>query len=149
MAWCLQATGDCLSQCWPRSMSPNGVTRPQWVKWVVSDVAVNTLCDFEDLYACGYHNLGPILKWKQKNAAEVIDELGPIADSSGSVLGKLFNTNHKCTQMWNSYFASFRDVDFLLYTFLDAVPLLHIIETLITVSILACVTNNRCLHMMV
>ena len=23
---------SCLSQCWPRSMSPNGVTRPHWVK---------------------------------------------------------------------------------------------------------------------
>ena len=31
MAWCLQATSHYLSQCWPRSMSPNGVTRPQWV----------------------------------------------------------------------------------------------------------------------
>ena len=31
MAWCRQATSHCLSQCWPRSMSPNGVTRPQWV----------------------------------------------------------------------------------------------------------------------
>ena len=32
MAWCCQATSHYLSQCWPRSMSPNGVTRPQWVK---------------------------------------------------------------------------------------------------------------------
>ena len=32
MAWCRQATSHYLSQCWPRSMSPNGVTRPQWVK---------------------------------------------------------------------------------------------------------------------
>ena len=31
MAWCCQATSHYLSQCWPRSMSPNGVTRPQWV----------------------------------------------------------------------------------------------------------------------
>ena len=31
MAWCHQATSHYLSQCWPRSMSPNGVTRPQWV----------------------------------------------------------------------------------------------------------------------
>ena len=30
-AWCHQATSHYLSQCWPRSMSPNGVTRPQWV----------------------------------------------------------------------------------------------------------------------
>ena len=31
MAWCRQATSQYLSQCWPRSMSPNGVTSPQWV----------------------------------------------------------------------------------------------------------------------
>ena len=32
MAWCCQATSHYLSQCWPRSMSPYGITRPQWVK---------------------------------------------------------------------------------------------------------------------
>ena len=31
IAWCHQATSHYLSQCWHRSMSPNGVTRPQWV----------------------------------------------------------------------------------------------------------------------
>ena len=31
MAWCRQATSHCLSQCWPRSMSPYGVTWSQWV----------------------------------------------------------------------------------------------------------------------
>ena len=31
MAWCRQATSHYLSQCWPRSMSPNGVTTPQRV----------------------------------------------------------------------------------------------------------------------
>ena len=31
MAGCCQATSHYLSQCWPRSMSPYGVTRPQWV----------------------------------------------------------------------------------------------------------------------
>ena len=31
MAWCRQATSHYLSQCWPRSMSPYGVIRPQWV----------------------------------------------------------------------------------------------------------------------
>ena len=31
MAWSHQATSHYLSQCWPRSMSPYGVTRPQWV----------------------------------------------------------------------------------------------------------------------
>ena len=32
MAWCRQATSHYPSQYWPRSMSPYGVTRPQWVK---------------------------------------------------------------------------------------------------------------------
>ena len=31
MAWCYQATSHYLNQCWPRSMSPYGITRPQWV----------------------------------------------------------------------------------------------------------------------
>ena len=35
MAWCRQATSHYLSQCWPRSMLPNGVTRPQWVNKMV------------------------------------------------------------------------------------------------------------------
>ena len=30
MAWCHQATSHYLSQCWPRSVSPYGVSRPQW-----------------------------------------------------------------------------------------------------------------------
>ena len=32
MAWCRQAASHYLGQCWPRSVSPYGVTRPQWVK---------------------------------------------------------------------------------------------------------------------
>ena len=38
MAWCHQATSHYLSQCWPRSLSPYGVTRPQRVKkkWVTA-----------------------------------------------------------------------------------------------------------------
>ena len=31
MAWCHQATSHYLSQCWPRSLSPYGVTRPKWI----------------------------------------------------------------------------------------------------------------------
>ena len=40
MAWCHQATSHYLSQCWPRSLLPYGVTRPQrviispWTKWL-------------------------------------------------------------------------------------------------------------------
>ena len=31
MDWCRQATSHYLSQCWPSSLSPYGVTRAQWV----------------------------------------------------------------------------------------------------------------------
>ena len=31
MAWCHQATSHYLSQCWPRSLSPYGITGPEWV----------------------------------------------------------------------------------------------------------------------
>ena len=31
IAWCHQATSNYLSQCWPRYMSPNGVTRLRWI----------------------------------------------------------------------------------------------------------------------
>ena len=34
MACCCQATSYYLSQCWPRSMSLQGITMPQWVKGV-------------------------------------------------------------------------------------------------------------------
>ena len=34
MAWCHQATSHYLSQCWPRSLSPYDVTRPQWINQV-------------------------------------------------------------------------------------------------------------------
>ena len=32
MAWCRQATSHYLNQCWPTSLPPYGVIRPQWVK---------------------------------------------------------------------------------------------------------------------
>ena len=32
MAWCRQATSHYLSQCWPSSLPPYGITKPQWVK---------------------------------------------------------------------------------------------------------------------
>ena len=38
MAWCRQATSHYLSQCWPRSVSPNCVIRPQWVKLFLSQI---------------------------------------------------------------------------------------------------------------
>ena len=47
MAWCCQATSHYLSQCWPRSLSLYGVTRPEWVngdsgRWICQISHCNT-----------------------------------------------------------------------------------------------------------
>ena len=44
MAWCCQATSHYLSQWWPRSLSPYGVPRPQWLIGLVN-CDVSGLCD--------------------------------------------------------------------------------------------------------
>ena len=33
MAWCRQAASHYLNRCWPRSLIPYGITRPQWAKY--------------------------------------------------------------------------------------------------------------------
>ena len=44
MAWCRQAISHYLNQCWPRFMSPYGVTKPQWVKVMPSvNLSINGL----------------------------------------------------------------------------------------------------------
>ena len=44
MVWCRQATNPYLSQCWPRFMSPYGVTRHQWVKYIRKTLVVAVQC---------------------------------------------------------------------------------------------------------
>ena len=43
VAWCRQATSHFMNQCWPKSMSPYGVTKPRWynhcpASWSCGDV---------------------------------------------------------------------------------------------------------------
>ena len=63
MAWCRQATSHYLTQCWPTSptsMSPNGVTRPQWVNchWALSrwEVKSTVIKWFELLTLIHHHS---------------------------------------------------------------------------------------------
>ena len=51
MAWCCQATNHYLSQCWPSSMSPYGVTRPQCVKLMMTTSPIQNVTNFKDVYA--------------------------------------------------------------------------------------------------
>ena len=54
MAWCRQATRHCLSQCWPTSLSPYGVTRPQWVnkRGPCASISIYTVLLFEKIRLC-------------------------------------------------------------------------------------------------
>ena len=47
MSWCHQATSQYLSQCWLRSLSPCGTTRPHWVKLYING-ADKYLADHEN-----------------------------------------------------------------------------------------------------
>ena len=60
MAWCHQATSHYLSQCWPRSMSPNGVTRPQWVNSLSADGCGR---DFKYVYFKLYGLVYLVITW--------------------------------------------------------------------------------------
>ena len=48
MAWCRQATSHYLSQCWPRSMSPYAITRPQWVKYLLGLTHCDLVTPYRD-----------------------------------------------------------------------------------------------------
>ena len=51
MAWCRQATSHYQSQCWPRYLSPYGVTRPQWGSCgMISNVKCSIAFTWRDLY---------------------------------------------------------------------------------------------------
>ena len=52
ITWCHQATSHYLSQCWPRSVSPYGITRLQWVKIAATfpmDHCIFMVSEFKEL----------------------------------------------------------------------------------------------------
>ena len=76
MAWCRQAASHYLNQCWPRSLSPNGVTRPQWVNshmlahWVVLSVLQMTENIVYLIVSILYH--GCFSRWSVKTRSLAI-----------------------------------------------------------------------------
>ena len=80
MAWCRQAPSHYLSQCWPRSWSPYGITRPQWVNalatWLFfqQTVQADKKQNITDLYywplVASLHK-GPAM-WKAFTCCDVI-----------------------------------------------------------------------------
>ena len=60
MAWCRQTTSHYLSQCWPSSMSPYGVIRPQWVNIQLLDYKLSM---WNSNYGVFFHKLVTRLRW--------------------------------------------------------------------------------------
>ena len=83
MAWCSQATSRYLSQCWPRSMSPYGVTRPQWFK------SINTIQNYMWL----------VLIFQLKLADAYISQWTVIFDS-GKSFGVCSSASHNINLCW-------------------------------------------------
>ena len=67
MAWCRQATDHYLGQYSLRSMSPYGLSRPQWVKEISSEVASSQMDIIDIKKICIEHRTticqGVLTKW--------------------------------------------------------------------------------------
>ena len=60
MAWCHQATSHYLSKCWPRSKSPYGVTRSQWIqhkRWAMTGHRVYLQCQAIEFFPLRHYSL--------------------------------------------------------------------------------------------
>ena len=57
VAWCHQAKSHYLSQSWPISLSPNGVTRPQWVNWTLANKFTSLQWRHNDYDSVSNHQL--------------------------------------------------------------------------------------------
>ena len=94
MAWCRQATSHYLSQCWPRSPSPYGFTRPQWVKYWTIDCSSFpfpvSLCIIQ-IYICHISIMIPFLQ-----VSFCVKQV------SGKVKCKIFK--HQSSLIWGLYF---------------------------------------------
>ena len=62
MAWCRQATSHYLSQCWPRSVAPNGITRPEWVNILLVKDAPGFFCLWSVMETPTLLRWAPIIK---------------------------------------------------------------------------------------
>ena len=70
MTWCHQVTSHYLNQCWPRSMIPYGITRPQWVN-ALSDM--KSWQKYHTCYImCGNINNCNNLHWQNAEPEEMV-----------------------------------------------------------------------------
>ena len=65
MAWCCQATSHYLNQCWPRSLPPYGVSRPQWFNVKLNEQLNNqSSCQWFEMlwHSCGVTVMKNVIK---------------------------------------------------------------------------------------
>ena len=106
MALCRKATSQHLSQCWPRPMSPYGVTRPQWVKPYPKNKILQIFTDITnvifihvfprcqstgtDLYHC----------WQRSMEIYAMTRPWCVKNRFTKKLSKAYETNTACTTPW-------------------------------------------------
>ena len=85
MSWCRQATSHYLNQCWPRSATPYGITRPQWVNtnpmnWLYNHNKTNHNKNVCTIYQIFYY-INSLAPGRFKlNFREVISKLSLVID---------------------------------------------------------------------
>ena len=94
IACCCQATNPCLNQCWPRSMSPYGITRPQGIKLGFYNMVIHT-CMFITMAStvkCRY-NMVLIFHtpqhWLMQNINQTLDSQASYGASVVRILDKI------------------------------------------------------------
>ena len=110
MAWCRQATRHYMSQCWPRFMSPYGVTRPQWVK-----VLRRRLSNMNAIQR--RQQTKPNTSLTDKQTTEVLIAPKPCTDESLLLL--IFNNFRYFWLSYNKYYA-------FVYSVVAPYPMTHI-----------------------
>ena len=94
ITWCLQRTSHYLSQCWPRSMSPYGITVPQWVNIRVVQENSCFGC-YRYLKAISWHPVKQTLYVIRDTFPMMTSSNGNIFRVTGNLCGSPVNYPHK------------------------------------------------------
>ena len=94
MAWCRQATSHYMSQCWPGSLAPYDVTRPQWVNLDIANHLLHVV------WICPGNGLVPI---RQQAFNRTHDDKDKMFKTGFMCIGSNWKyveyCNKKCTQV--------------------------------------------------
>ena len=89
MAWCSQATSHYLSQYWPRSLSPYGVTRPQWINEPLHNMIIYIQNNHQSFHSSTRGEAKSIPFFIPRNLA--IEVYKCVTKNNPAYLNKMFN----------------------------------------------------------